>query len=922
MRNLNIILLSVLFAFGFGGMQQAFGQCMNDTWAPVIVYPSQDINVELDPCDLGFAAVVFFEVTVTDDCDGDYVPSNDGTVIPGAEFSVTVDNGVIIALGSREGFAGVFAPGVYRVLIEAEDAAGNVRREDFFVVVTQDGPTPTNLSCNGAVNVTLNADCQRLVSPDMVLEGEFGCANESDFRVNIVNDDDPSNGNILDGYGQFIYEVIYVNPDLTGPPQVGTTGEDMVSSGFTGPYAPANWTTNTYLPGFVNFSATSLQMGTNSDAYFGEETASTAITIPGFGGSLPGCSVDISFSYNFETNDFVSGSTFELWGYAVDPALGNLQQVLKVVVSDGVDLGQLQGTINLTLNVGQVLILGWVSTSGFVPAGASVIISNWTATYPGICYPQPPLPLPGWEDCEGIIIGEDKNGYCSQTGGQCPGDIQAPIIVRPSQDIYVALDPCDQNPAVVIFELTVVDNCDGDHFPAAPGDPVLPGSEYTVTVYTPYTSGFTLDFSGEGNNGEIFVGAFAPGAYQIVITAEDAAGNISQEDFFIVVTQDAAPPTNLSCSNNTVNATLDANCQRFITSDMVLEGDFGCAGESDFIVNILDDEDPSNGPILDGHGEFTYEVVYVGYTPLEGWQDCEGTINGEDKARPTVACQPAVAQLNAAGAASITATDVFDAAGSSDNCGTVTPQSVSPGSFTCENLGPNTVTLTVNDGNGNTSTCLAIVTIEDPNGYCSQPVCFDLEVGQLNAYIRGLGLSSTTERALTRRLDLAVSKFCTGTSAATIIDYLENIIGYVQYHRGGSIPVAAADYILAEVQGLIYALDAGTAQCCPDEDRGPLPGIPGQVTGKAYMLEAFPNPSNGQAVIRFYLPQAGQASLELFNLQGQRVRILESVLLDAGSHEQAWDGKGDNGQALAPGAYLLRLRTEDAVLVRKVSLVR
>ena len=44
----------------------------------------------------------------------------------------------------------------------------------------------------------------------MVLEGDFGCANESDFRVNIVNDDDPTNGNILDGCGQFIYEVTYV----------------------------------------------------------------------------------------------------------------------------------------------------------------------------------------------------------------------------------------------------------------------------------------------------------------------------------------------------------------------------------------------------------------------------------------------------------------------------------------------------------------------------------------------------------------------------------------------------------------------------------------------------------------------------------------------------------------------------------------
>ncbi|MCB9285712.1 MAG: hypothetical protein H6560_00230 [Lewinellaceae bacterium] len=70
-------------------------------------------------------------------------------------------------------------------------------------------------------------------------------------------------------------------------------------------------------------------------------------------------------------------------------------------------------------------------------------------------------------------------------------------------------------------------------------------------------------------------------------------------------------------------------------------------------------------------------------------------------------------QLNANGTGSIALTDVFDAINSSDNCGTVTPQSVSPSSFSCGDIGPNTATLTVNDGNGNTATCMATVTVED-----------------------------------------------------------------------------------------------------------------------------------------------------------------------------------------------------------------
>ncbi|MCB9293577.1 MAG: hypothetical protein H6559_10720 [Lewinellaceae bacterium] len=70
---------ALLFAFGLTGAQQSFAQgpCADDQWAPIIVYPSQDIVVNLDPCGLN-QAIVFFEVTVTDDCDGDHFAAAPG----------------------------------------------------------------------------------------------------------------------------------------------------------------------------------------------------------------------------------------------------------------------------------------------------------------------------------------------------------------------------------------------------------------------------------------------------------------------------------------------------------------------------------------------------------------------------------------------------------------------------------------------------------------------------------------------------------------------------------------------------------------------------------------------------------------------------------------------------------------------------
>jgi len=87
------------------------------------------------------------------------------------------------------------------------------------------------------------------------------------------------------------------------------------------------------------------------------------------------------------------------------------------------------------------------------------------------------------------------------------------------------------------------------------------------------------------------------------------------------------------------------------------------------------------------------------------------TLDYKDIIPPTVVCKNFIANLSAAGTVSIVPANVYQSG--SDNCGTVNLQSVVPSSFTCANVGPNLVTLTVNDGNGNTATCNATVTVRD-----------------------------------------------------------------------------------------------------------------------------------------------------------------------------------------------------------------
>ncbi len=81
-----------------------------------------------------------------------------------------------------------------------------------------------------------------------------------------------------------------------------------------------------------------------------------------------------------------------------------------------------------------------------------------------------------------------------------------------------------------------------------------------------------------------------------------------------------------------------------------------------------------------------------------------------DSTPPVAVCQDFTAELDATGNVTITASDIDN--GSSDDC-SIASITLDITSFTCADLGDNTVTLTVTDSNGNTDTCTATVTVQD-----------------------------------------------------------------------------------------------------------------------------------------------------------------------------------------------------------------
>ena len=87
-------------------------------------------------------------------------------------------------------------------------------------------------------------------------------------------------------------------------------------------------------------------------------------------------------------------------------------------------------------------------------------------------------------------------------------------------------------------------------------------------------------------------------------------------------------------------------------------------------------------------------------------------------------------------------------------------------------------------------------------------------------------------------------------------------------------------------------------------------------------LSNFPNPFNPSTTISFTLPNAGHATLDVYDLLGRHVLTLFDQSVSAGEHLVVWDGKDRYGASVASGIYFYRLTTEVSSISKKMLLLK
>ncbi len=95
-----------------------------------------------------------------------------------------------------------------------------------------------------------------------------------------------------------------------------------------------------------------------------------------------------------------------------------------------------------------------------------------------------------------------------------------------------------------------------------------------------------------------------------------------------------------------------------------------------------------------------------------------------------------------------------------------------------------------------------------------------------------------------------------------------------------------------------------------------------QLPGQFALFQNYPNPFNPTTTIDYSISKPDKVVITVFNITGQRVKILFSGKQQAGQHVVTWDGRDARGRNAASGVYLYQLQTAGSSIVKKMLLVR
>ncbi|MDD4214785.1 MAG: HYR domain-containing protein, partial [Bacteroidales bacterium] len=473
------------------------------------------------------------------------------------------------------------------------------------------------------------------------------------------------------------------------PPFNGVSCE--MTPDFQGYYDPANWLMQQEF-GSIGYVDTA---GAPASIYMnGGDNYSNSSSVLFYEITIP-CDGYINFTWNYQSYDLAP--EYDPFGYYIDGIYTQLSDNNGVLIQNG----------NASIPVATGNTFGFYLSSnnwdGQPVSSSEVFIENFSAPAQVIV----PSDAIATDNCG---IASITNDYTGTSDASAYYPVDTTTLTWTVTDFSGNSSTCTQTIIVTDDEVPTI-IC-----PFSPGGAVRPADADSCSAYIavpPPLPGdncawdyYINDYTGTDDAS----GTYPVGLTTVTWTVFDIHGNTNTCIDYIEVLDDQ-PPVAMTMDTTIY---LDANGIVGITPAFVNNGSTdNCA-----IINMT--VTPSLFTCTNVGSNTVTLTVYDTHGNLDM---VTATVTVIDSIVPVVFCNPATIALDATGNATLLPEQVLN--GAYDACET-TLMSIAPNTFTCTEVGDNTVTLSVQDVNGNIGTCITTVTVQDNTPPIA--LCHDLMV--------------------------------------------------------------------------------------------------------------------------------------------------------------------------------------------------
>lgn len=88
------------------------------------------------------------------------------------------------------------------------------------------------------------------------------------------------------------------------------------------------------------------------------------------------------------------------------------------------------------------------------------------------------------------------------------------------------------------------------------------------------------------------------------------------------------------------------------------------------------------------------------------------------------------------------------------------------------------------------------------------------------------------------------------------------------------------------------------------------------------LMQNYPNPFNPSTTIQYEIPKPGKVEVKIFDINGRLVKKIIRQNQQAGLQKVIWNGQNKSGVKVASGFYVYTVKFENAILSKKMILLK